>query len=45
MSVTFINERGNHVTKHFDSEFLCRKFVNRLKHSKKCVLVSYPIFK
>lgn len=45
MSVTFINEKGNHVTKRFDSEFLCRKFVNRLKRSKRCTLVSYPLFK
>lgn len=45
MKVTFINERGNHVTKTFDSEYLCRNFVNKLKHSKRCVLVSYPLFK
>lgn len=44
MSVVFINERGNRVEKTFDSEYLCRKFVNKLKHSKRCVLVSYPNF-
>ena len=45
MSVVFINDRGTRVEKLFDSEYLCRKFVNKLKHSKRCVLVSYPIFK
>lgn len=44
MSVVFINERGNRVEKRFDSPYLCRKFVNKLKHSKRCVLVSYPNF-
>lgn len=44
MSVVFINERGARVEKTFDSEFFCRKFVNKLKHSKRCVLVSYPNF-
>ena len=41
--VIFINERSQRVEKFFDSLFLCRKFVNRLKHSKKCKLVSYPL--
>lgn len=44
MSVVFINDRGNRVTKHFDSEFRCRKFVEKLKRSKRCVLVSHPNF-
>lgn len=44
MSVVFINERGNRVEKQFDSPYLCRKFVIKLKHSKRCVLVSYPNF-
>lgn len=44
MSVVFIDENGKRVTRTFDSEFRCRKFVNKLKHSKKCVLVSYPNF-
>ena len=44
MSVVFINERGARVEKTFDSAYLCRKFVNKLKHSKRCVLVSYPNF-
>ncbi len=45
MSVVFINERGARVEKIFDSVYLCHKFVNKLKHSKRCVLVSYPLFK
>lgn len=45
MSVVFINERGTRVEKTFDSAYLCRKFVNKLNHSKRCVLVSYPLFK
>lgn len=44
MKVTFINEYGRRVTKTFDSEFLCRRFVNKMKRSKRCVLVSYPMF-
>ena len=42
--VVFLNERGQRVRKEFDSEFLCRKFVNKLKHSKRCRLLSYPAF-
>lgn len=34
---------GVKATKTFDSPYLCRKLVNRLKHSKKCSLISYPI--
>ena len=45
MSVVFINDRGTRVEKVFDSEFQCRKFVNKLKRSKRCTLVSYPLFK
>lgn len=44
MSVVFINEKGTRVEKLFDSVYLCRKFVNKLKHSKRCVLVSHPNF-
>ena len=42
--VVFINERGAHVTKVFDSEYLCRQFVNKAKHSKRIRLISYPNF-
>lgn len=44
LEVVFINDRGTRVSKVFDSEYLCRRFVNKLKHSTKCRLVSYPIF-
>lgn len=44
MSVVFIDAKGNRVTKTFDSAYHCRLFINKLKHSKKCVLVSYPNF-
>lgn len=44
--VTFyVVESGQTVTKRFDSPYLARKFVNKLKHSKKCRLLAYPIFK
>lgn len=43
--VTYIvNESGVRITKGFESPYLARKFVLKLKHSKKCTLVSYPIF-
>lgn len=45
MRVVFLNECGTRVEKEFNSAYLCRKFVNKLKHSKRCVLVSYPLFK
>ena len=37
-------ESGAFVRKYFDSEYLCRKFVNKLRRSKKCRLVSCPSF-
>lgn len=43
MEVTFIVKKdGKRVTKSFSSPYLCRQFVNKLRHSKKCILVSYP---
>ena len=36
---------GSYVEKYFDSEFLCRKFVNKLRHSNRCRLVTYPNFR
>ena len=45
LSVVFlVKETGARVTKTFDSEYLCRKFVNKIKHSKKCALISCPLF-
>lgn len=35
-------ETGVVVDKRFDSYYICRKFVNKMKHSSKCRLVSYP---
>ena len=37
-----VKETGALVTKTFDSPYLARKFVNKLKHSKECELVWYP---
>lgn len=28
----------------FDSKYFCEKFVNKMKRSKDCTLLSYPIF-
>ena len=45
-NVTFIvNATRETLTRSFDSEYLAWKFVNKLKHSKRCTLVSYPLFK
>lgn len=33
------------VEKKFDSYFLCKKFVNKMRYSKKCRLISYPTFR
>lgn len=41
-TVVFLNERAQRVEKKFDSLYLCWKFVNKLKFSKTCKLVSYP---
>lgn len=44
-NVTFIvKATGDKLTKSFESEYAAYQFVNRLKHSKRCVLVSYPLF-
>ena len=46
MSVTYrIKDTGKVITKEFDSEYRCRVFVNKLKHSAKCELISYQLFK
>lgn len=46
LTVTFIVlESGARVSKHFDSYYRCRNFVNKLRHSSKCRLVSYPSFR
>ena len=38
-----IIKNGVVIRKRYDSPFLCRKLVNKLKHSKTCQLISYPI--
>lgn len=40
--VVFFSEKGEKLCKGFDSPYLCRKFVNKLRHSRRCTLVSYP---
>jgi len=35
---------GTVVERVFDSYYLCRVFVNKLRHSQKCRLISYPNF-
>lgn len=43
--VSFIVKATNTVvTKTFTSLYKCRLFVNKLNHSKKCTLVSSPVF-
>lgn len=46
MTVVFIvKATGQKVVREFTSEYHARIFVNRLRHSKRCVLVSCPLFK
>lgn len=40
-----VRATGVRLTKSFESEYMAYKFVNKLKHSKNCILVSYPLFK
>lgn len=43
--VTFIvNDTKQVVTRSFDSPKIAQNFVNKLKHSKKCKPLSYPLF-
>lgn len=36
-------KNGVIIHKRYDSPFLCRKLVNKLRRSKTCQLISYPI--
>lgn len=46
LTVRFIVVKtGDIVDKQFDSYYRCRQFVNKLRHSSKCRLVSYPNFR
>lgn len=44
--ITFIeNKTQKALLRTFDygEELFCRQFINKLKHSKKCTLLSYPM--
>lgn len=44
-NVTFIvNETGDKLIRSFDSPYLANKFANKLKYSKRCTLVSRPLY-
>lgn len=46
LSVRFLVIATNTVVdKEFTSYIECRKFVNKLRHSKKCKLLAYPAFR
>lgn len=40
--IYIVNATGVKLARDFDSPYLANKFVNKLKHSKHCTLVSYP---
>lgn len=40
--VVFYNSEDQRVVKRFDSPYQARKFVQRLQHSRRARLVSYP---
>lgn len=41
--VTFVvNQTREKLTRGFDSPYGARKFVNKLRYSKRCTLISYP---
>lgn len=42
--VSFLNDRGQLVEKKFDSPYLARVFANKIRHSKRCRLVSEPLY-
>ena len=43
--VTFlVNKTNEKLQRSFDSPYLAREFVRKLKHSKRCTLVSAPLF-
>jgi hypothetical protein len=43
--VVFLNASGERLVRVFDSEYQARVFTNKLKHSTRCTLVSYPNFR
>ena len=40
-----VNATREKFVRSFDSEYQARLFVNKLRYSKRCTLVSYPLFK
>lgn len=45
MKVEYIvNDSGTRLIKTFESPYLCRKFVEKVRRSKKLTLVSWPLF-
>lgn len=42
--VFLVNKTNEKLQRNFDSPYLAREFVRKLKHSKRCTLVSAPIF-
>lgn len=45
-NVTFIvRETGIKLTRSFEAEHQARNFVTKLKHSRRCILVSHPLFR
>lgn len=39
-----VKASGQIIERVFDSPYECRLFVNKLKHSKRCQLISWPTF-
>jgi len=42
--VCFINEKGVRLVRGFDSPYQARKFVEKIRKSRRCTLVSYTGF-
>lgn len=42
--VYIVRKTGVKLVRHFTSPYLAKKFVNKVKRGKACVLVSYPAF-
>ena len=38
----FSQDSGKIIEKTFDSAYKCRLFVNKIRHSKRCILISFP---
>lgn len=38
------NKTGKLLLRTFDSEYFCRQFVQKLKRSRRCTLLNYPLF-